>query len=1100
MKNPALYRQSIKSGLTIGFMLFVALAFVVINDQVGRFLPGWRMFNFPWIPIEVLRITSLAASSILLLFVGTLAAMRVQAVQLKHGLKAGAISGLLAGMVLYACLLAPLALVLAAGPTWHELLTSGGGLPNAVIEARLSRMVAQTWQLSFYGALAVPLAGLLLGGIEGALYSFLRRASGVQPPKPEPTPALLDLVRQKESFSLPDQEEHTLKAGLLGGLIVGGFFALEVTLATTQLIIREIPEIGIYLNRRLQVSGEASELVSGLVVLMLFFVPLALLFWGGLGVLVLKHPPTRFGSRLKASVIAGTTGGAIFSILVGLPIVNMVLAIAPFPISEAQEAVLTLEGLREHLRMLIVYPIMPLFQILFWLVVGFFTGLPFVFVSPFIWPRRPVDRAASLVRRIRRQPQNLLPEIYGLFQRDRQATEVLLHLARQLHRTDMAPSALVAAAYLALYRQPERLTEAVDVLADTIAAAPEWRWQNEIGELYRFLEEGLRVRNIHHLAAIRRLPEEQTSSLPAGLALLAEKLSQVVDKVKKAHRLDDLNSRTIYLNNALETITAAEQFAGEERAGACQVEGKPCASPLPESEVLRQLLPKWRDLLYQTLRDLRGRAVLRVELKNRQASYLPHLPLYLSVANEGMNVAEMVRIGLDPSADYRLSEQSEARIELLSPGEQQEVQLQLEPRNPRSIRVQLHVYYNDAVEENREVRLADEVVFVQEERPFQRIFPIPYVTGTPLKTDKMFFGRQDVFDYVQEHLLGTYQNNIIVLHGQRRTGKTSVLYRLQEVMKDTHYAVLLDVQGIAARSEAEFFYALSDEIAYALERGGIEIDPPELADFESQPELSFRSRFLRPIYPTLGGRHLLLMFDEFEELQRHVEQGYLGAEVFTFLRNLMQHEVPLDFIFSGTHKLEDLAAEYWSILFNIATYKKISFLERKDADRLIMDPVAPYGMEYDPLAVDHIYAVTAGQPFLCQLVCHEMVAYHNEMERSYLTVADVDAVLERIAERGEAHFKYIWDGSDGAARAVLLALAELLEHGQAATLEEVLELSERRNRSLEREQALSALMRLESRDIMQRKTAGSEWFRFRVDLVRRWISRNPQLADTVELA
>ena len=41
---------------------------------------------------------------------------------------------------------------------------------------------------------------------------------------------------------------------------------------------------------------------------------------------------------------------------------------------------------------------------------------------------------------------------------------------------------------------------------------------------------------------------------------------------------------------------------------------------------------------------------------------------------------------------------------------------------------------------------------------------------------------------------GAYQNNVIVLHGQRRTGKTSILYRLQEVMAGTHVGVLVDMQ------------------------------------------------------------------------------------------------------------------------------------------------------------------------------------------------------------------------------------------------------------------------------------------------------------------
>jgi hypothetical protein len=264
--------------------------------------------------------------------------------------------------------------------------------------------------------------------------------------------------------------------------------------------------------------------------------------------------------------------------------------------------------------------------------------------------------------------------------------------------------------------------------------------------------------------------------------------------------------------------------------------------------------------------------------------------------------------------------------------------------------------------------------------------------------------------------------------------------------------------------------------------------------------LTFRARFLRQIYPQMGKKQLLLMFDEFEEIQRHVEEGHIGEGIFPFLRNLMQHEDKVDFLFSGTHKLEDLVAEYWSILFNIATYKKISFLERAEVERLVGEPVAPFGMAYDPLAVDHVYEVTAGQPFLTQLVCHEIVAYHNEARRSYITVADVDLVLERIAERGEAHFKYIWAEADPAERAVMLALAELLAHSGGATVEDVAGLSERRDRSLGLEGALHALLRLESRDIVARTALGSERFRFRVDLVRRWVAGSPQLADTVGLA
>ena len=65
-------------------------------------------------------------------------------------------------------------------------------------------------------------------------------------------------------------------------------------------------------------------------------------------------------------------------------------------------------------------------------------------------------------------------------------------------------------------------------------------------------------------------------------------------------------------------------------------------------------------------------------------------------------------------------------------------------------------------------------------------------------------------------------------------------------------------------------------------------------------------------------------------------------------------------------------------------------------------------LEYDPLAIERIISVTGGHPYFTQVVCHELVSYHNETERTYLTANDIEAALDRIVERGEAHFKFIW--------------------------------------------------------------------------------------------
>ncbi|MGB9300556.1 MAG: hypothetical protein WCD51_08175, partial [Anaerolineae bacterium] len=54
----------------------------------------------------------------------------------------------------------------------------------------------------------------------------------------------------------------------------------------------------------------------------------------------------------------------------------------------------------------------------------------------------------------------------------------------------------------------------------------------------------------------------------------------------------------------------------------------------------------------------------------------------------------------------------------------------------------------------------------------------PYIAGAPVTEKTMFFGRQDVFEWVQRSLTGKFVNHILVIHGQRRIGKTSVLKQI----------------------------------------------------------------------------------------------------------------------------------------------------------------------------------------------------------------------------------------------------------------------------------------------------------------------------------
>src|SRR5437764_14035015 len=53
----------------------------------------------------------------------------------------------------------------------------------------------------------------------------------------------------------------------------------------------------------------------------------------------------------------------------------------------------------------------------------------------------------------------------------------------------------------------------------------------------------------------------------------------------------------------------------------------------------------------------------------------------------------------------------------------------------------------------------------------------PFIACNPVTGSEMFFGREDVFQFIRQTLIGQHRDNVIVLYGQRRTGKTSVLYQ-----------------------------------------------------------------------------------------------------------------------------------------------------------------------------------------------------------------------------------------------------------------------------------------------------------------------------------
>ncbi len=132
--------------------------------------------------------------------------------------------------------------------------------------------------------------------------------------------------------------------------------------------------------------------------------------------------------------------------------------------------------------------------------------------------------------------------------------------------------------------------------------------------------------------------------------------------------------------------------------------------------------------------------------------------------------------------------------------------------------------------------------------PFEYVNP--YIAGRPVKGTEMFFGRDGVFSFVQKHLKGRHLNAPIVLYGQRRTGKTSVLYQMQRHLGPRYRCILIDLHGFTPNSVDNLLWDIANSIQRGLQQPKVTL--PDRDTFSANPKVVFETTFLDTVWSSLG--------------------------------------------------------------------------------------------------------------------------------------------------------------------------------------------------------------------------------------------------------
>jgi outer membrane protein assembly factor BamD (BamD/ComL family) len=362
----------------------------------------------------------------------------------------------------------------------------------------------------------------------------------------------------------------------------------------------------------------------------------------------------------------------------------------------------------------------------------------------------------------------------------------------------------------------------------------------------------------------------------------------------------------------------------------------------------------------------------------------------------------------------------------------------------------------------------------------------PYIVGSPVSGESGFFGREDIFDFVRATLSAPGQN-VAVLYGQRRIGKTSILHQLPRHLPPEFASVYFDLQGQERRPLPHVLYDLARRIARTLDR------PIPTRDAFRQNGRFFQTDFLSQAFEALGPRRLVLLFDEFDVLGDDPllpEDAF--QSLFPYLQQLIQDRPQLDFVLVVGRRIDELPGRFGQI-FKTAQFKPVSRLSSPDARRLVKEPA--HGLlHYEDAAVDRILALTANHPYFTQLLCSVIFEQAERLGSEMVTVGCVDDAIEDALERGEGGFGWIWDGLPGAERVVLSAIASIADELSSVNDKQLRQVLEENNVRLLGLELTSAPQGLLEWDILAKVEGGG--FRFVVDLVRRWVRHQHPLAST----
>ena len=304
------------------------------------------------------------------------------------------------------------------------------------------------------------------------------------------------------------------------------------------------------------------------------------------------------------------------------------------------------------------------------------------------------------------------------------------------------------------------------------------------------------------------------------------------------------------------------------------------------------------------------------------------------------------------------------------------------------------------------------------------------IVGDP----SMFFGRAEIIQRIAYIIRESQsESKYVLIYGQKRSGKSSILYHLKQLLQEDKNLLILDLSYIAPilwyedpdASSQEFDkldklhtfpfrqflkyiltaleFAIEDRVGEGASPMNLHIPMDEEFYTHSNPLQCFEDifrNFKRQIsrQEDWNSIRVVLLIDEFQYIYARIVDDKIPASFMQSWKALLQANY-FHAVLVGQDVMPKFKARFPNE-FGTTQDERVAYLKPDEARRLIDEPIRIGGREgesrYREQAIERILDLTAGSPFYIQIICNRLVEYMNDRHALLVSEADVEQVKNEL--------------------------------------------------------------------------------------------------------